>query len=158
MLIYFNPRPPWGGRRCNRGWKHSAESDFNPRPPWGGRRSRPPSLCRPRRYFNPRPPWGGRPEAAQMADKFLHISIHALRGEGDERLSEMLANAAISIHALRGEGDIHSPCLISCTSVHFNPRPPWGGRHKTRNRPLWAHFISIHALRGEGDKDGQNAD
>ncbi len=24
-------------------------------------------------------------EAAQTADKFLHISIHALRGEGDQR-------------------------------------------------------------------------
>ncbi len=34
------------------------------------------------------------------------ISIHALRGEGDEQAPKVLfANAVISIHALRGEGD-----------------------------------------------------
>ena len=36
----------------------------------------------------------------------LHISIHALRGEGDARLDrEYVPNKSISIHALRGEGD-----------------------------------------------------
>ena len=79
------------------------------------------------------------------------ISIHALRGEGDDNrcatwlktdifqstpsvgratknLKRNLTEIGISIHALRGEGD------FSQTSAMLK----------------WAH-ISIHALRGEGD-------
>ena len=37
----------------------------------------------------------------------LVISIHALRGEGDNKVSQMLGKTLISIHALRGEGDIN---------------------------------------------------
>ena len=59
MLTYFNPRPPWGGRRQGI-----------------SRRLR-------RAYFNPRPPWGGRLFRYQENRKPLEISIHALRGEGD---------------------------------------------------------------------------
>ena len=33
------------------------------------------------------------------------ISIHALRGEGDDALRKMSVVLFISIHALRGEGD-----------------------------------------------------
>ena len=102
-----------------------------------------------------------------------NISIHALRGEGDVRLSPPTKrslrfqstpsvgratkstatissnNSAfqstpsvgratkmavmldclykISIHALRGEGDHKIQCGYS-SNMHFNPRPPWGGR------------------------------
>ena len=45
-------------------------------------------------------------EAAQTADKFLHISIHALRGEGDGSVLYTYGGEYISIHALRGEGDV----------------------------------------------------
>ena len=90
-------------------------------------------------------------EAAQTADKYLRISIHALRGEGD--LASVAYNfppISISIHALRGEGDDgytdyikDSTAFQSTPSVgratlivsqflfissDFNPRPPWGGR------------------------------
>ena len=84
------------------------------------------------------------------------------------------ANAnAISIHALRGEGDIvaTNEAIYLC---YFNPRPPWGGRHRkgrlmiknflfqstpsvgratfeVSTMPLRERKISIHALRGEGD-------
>ena len=33
------------------------------------------------------------------------ISIHALRGEGDKVIIDIIYTQAISIHALRGEGD-----------------------------------------------------
>ena len=56
-----------------------------------------------------------------------YISIHALRGEGDNFYGYEEISEDISIHALRGEGDI-----IFC--VFFYRR-----------------IISIHALRGEGD-------
>ena len=55
------------------------------------------------------------------------ISIHALRGEGDDSSSNSELNIFISIHALRGEGD---------------------NRHDNDSN---RKSISIHALRGEGD-------
>ena len=79
-------------------------------------------------YFYPRPPWGGRPQYASnrsvmwlflstpsvgratkgsgVQQHIMHISIHALRGEGDHaNLGQVVALVGISIHALRGEGD-----------------------------------------------------
>ena len=85
--------------------------------------------------------------------------------------AESISN--ISIHALRGEGDDRSG-VSNDRLNHFNPRPPWGGRQVSRQacakekpfqstpsvgRATVAHrgfksdadAISIHALRGEGD-------
>ena len=56
----------------------------------------------------------------------------------------------ISIHALRGEGDHNIQCGYS-SNMHFNPRPPWGGRRGEETRGRRGRDISIHALRGEGD-------
>ena len=79
----------------------------------------------------------------------------------------------ISIHALRGEGD-EAANRSSPPLRHFNPRPPWGGRRRVQGRcggtrgfqstpsvgratarqrrqPSRHCGISIHALRGEGD-------
>ena len=36
---------------------------------------------------------------------------------------------SISIHALRGEGDPFRLWRAAKGCYHFNPRPPWGGRH-----------------------------
>ena len=56
------------------------------------------------------------------------ISIHALRGEGDENFyGYEEISEDISIHALRGEGD-RCVSVPRCFNGHFNPRPPWGGR------------------------------
>ena len=55
------------------------------------------------------------------------ISIHALRGEGDDQKSKEAIKTNISIHALRGEGD-----QMVDKQIDFGE-------------------ISIHALRGEGD-------
>ena len=38
--------------------------------------------------------------------------------------------------------------------VHFNPRPPWGGRRIPTILNIGLRTISIHALRGEGDRTG----
>ena len=35
-------------------------------------------------YFNPRPPWGGRHTPLLQHIYYKNISIHALRGEGDQ--------------------------------------------------------------------------
>ena len=58
------------------------------------------------------------------------ISIHALRGEGDELAMQMFFEKTISIHALRGEGDIPLANFLNSDNI-----------------------ISIHALRGEGDEE-----
>ena len=78
--------------------------------------------------FNPRPPWGGRRCIHDKKKTYIVISIHALRGEGDDNrcLAERV-KMLISIHALRGEGDIVDN-IVDNNIV-----------------------ISIHALRGEGD-------
>ena len=60
------------------------------------------------------------------------ISIHALRGEGDDIcIFRRLCKIDISIHALRGEGDTKNK-IDNRYSDNFNPRPPWGGRHLTQ--------------------------
>ena len=78
------------------------------------------------------------------------ISIHALRGEGDDSAECHHDLLRISIHALRGEGDTEvvimyrfkdvfqsTPSVGRATRTEsepksrrrdFNPRPPWGGR------------------------------
>ena len=127
--LYFNPRPPWGGRRAADGQCCGANPHFNPRPPWGGRPcvypytqshyhafQSTPSVGRttttlaPRKQqrdnFNPRPPWGGRRRLRKV----------------DKR-----------------------------NGNNFNPRPPWGGRPASpAHQKEWV-TISIHALRGEDD-------
>ena len=39
----------------------------------------------------------------------------------------------ISIHTLRGEGDELDGAIVSIT-MDFNPHPPWGGRPKARGK------------------------
>ena len=123
--------------------------------------------------FYPRPPRGGRPDCQRNKTRrhqFLstpsarratlrhgrpyfgrHISIHALREEGDRgRSLQSRRLPPISIHALREEGDF-PPLLklsrqdisihalreegdprwrpIRPTTAYFYPRPPRGGRH-----------------------------
>ena len=58
----------------------------------------------------------------------------------------------ISIHALRGEGDDASRNTVR-QRRYFNPRPPWGGRRAETEQRGIIGFISIHALRGEGDEE-----
>ena len=101
-------------------------------------------------YFYPRPPRGGRQIAGCVCTPDVHISIHALREEGDP-----------------GPDGQRRP------DRHFYPRPPRGGRlWRFPWTGCWAKFlstpsarratgqqpdreqhqpISIHALREEGD-------
>ena len=101
-------------------------------------------------YFYPRPPRGGRHVCYLRLKHLRHISIHALREEGDTGkyryltfedrfLSTPSARRAtvadrhlargrdISIHALREEGDRAARC-DRATHANFYPRPPRGGR------------------------------
>ena len=102
--------------------------NFYPRPPRGGRPRWASSSRSTSSHFYPRPPRGGRHDAGQGNGRGGHISIHALREEGDDdfadadetpeiflstpsarratNLGEFLDKfPEISIHALREEGD-----------------------------------------------------
>ena len=80
------------------------------------------------RDFYPRPPRGGRPVDRHASRCFVHISIHALREEGDtlRRCGSSLASRFLSTPSAR-----RATCWLRGTC------PP--------------HPISIHALREEGD-------
>ena len=124
-VLYFYPRPPWGGRRPNRCCP-SRKSYFYPRPPWGGRPrwARTASLAQ---LFLSTPSVGRATGHIGQPHRLRRISIHALRGEGDPAPRKAGVAGVISIHALRGEGDIVAAVCEACG------------------------VISIHALRGEGD-------
>ena len=90
---------------------------FNPRPPCGGRRiCIPPSSIRERFQSTP-PVWGATTGCP-----------HRTQG------------AKISIHAPRVGGDGRDDGPISCR-LHFNPRPPCGGRHLTN--PFLCPIIGV---------------
>ena len=130
--------------------KYTTQINFNPRPPRGGRLYSiiPHSLPR---YFNPRPPRGGRRQSQRIYMTRCQISIHALRGEGDDIFVKHTRFSAISIHALRGEGDIHDTDFNAWKLISIHALRGEGdacdisGSHAI----FW---ISIHALRGEGDR------
>ena len=79
------------------------------------------------------------------------ISIHALRGEGDE-ISVLHCNSrqVISIHALRGEGDLAVIVNIQA-HAHISIHALRGEGDKVLGCRAGNLCISIHALRGEGD-------
>ena len=110
-------------RRATSGWR--------PRPPW-------------RCNFYPRPPRGGRPFLGLQALAVLDISIHALREEGDRhRARPHRQTRTISIHALREEGDPTTCSSSSVTAANFYPRPPRGGRRRSRS-PVWSTLRNFY--------------
>ena len=126
--LYFNPRPPWGGRPATVLYRDSVTGI---------------SIHALRGE--------GDSDVGKLPGDII-ISIHALRGEGDCKLCHPTKSRNISIHALRGEGD---PVVCRQLRIfpYFNPRPPWGGRRAPLGSQSGASNISIHALRGEGDKE-----
>ena len=79
------------------------------------------------------------------------ISIHALRGEGDNNVVRARSKIFISIHALRGEGDLNDSAGKLKDAISIHALRGEGDISRTTG----AHSqlgISIHALRGEGDR------
>ena len=146
--------------------------NFYPRPPWGGRRGqgrKTQEIC----DFYPRPPWGGRPALSWLSTSTTRFLSTPSVGRATDQHPCAASGCTISIHALRGEGD-NGKTRPSIIQIYFYPRPPWGGRPRMgktccascpflstpsvgRATPGLAGArgglaISIHALRGEGDK------
>ena len=129
---YFYPRPPRGGRLLRAALLpppqqisiHALreEGDLATFPPF-------PLTA----YFYPRPPRGGRPAAAHvLSSSGIFLSTPSARRATCCGVGVNLA-VEISIHALREEGDGRR-CPWPSLERHFYPRPPRGGR--LRSRPL----------------------
>ena len=173
MANNFNPRPPRGGRRSGL-LTIRRSSVFQSTPPARGATVGRGEQGDPQADdFNPRPPRGGRLHQAEPPRRSRGISIHAPREGGDLRIGIGHRIQQISIHAPREGGDWQPAGRIR-RRVHFNPRPPRGGRRSTsagamtlsifqstppaRGATLQFHFItvstndiSIHAPREGGD-------
>ena len=84
------------------------------------------------------------------ADHLGHISIHALREEGDafRATAHNLTHTFLSTPSARRA--THRSRRTHTTASNFYPRPPRGGRHGQDGERCRV-VISIHALREEGD-------
>ena len=101
-------------------------------------------------YFNPLPPYGGRPSTTKPSVVILIFqSTPSVWRETRPCISYNWI-FCISIHSLRMEGDLNFPETF-LDFFHFNPLPPYGGRHRWNIRNSTRESISIHSLRMEGD-------
>ena len=102
--------------------------------------------------FNPRSPWGERRKQCGIDVISISISIHALREESD--VTGLLATILQTL--FQSTLSVRRATITACTEVaiiiNFNPRSPWGERHKQAHSLLILSTISIHALREESDQ------
>ena len=83
-----------------------------------------------------------------------HISIHALRVEGDVQLKNLRRCQLDFYPRPPGGGRPGARTIVQLDLYHFYPRPPGGGRQKYFYVLNLFFIISIHALRVEGDSIG----
>ena len=147
----FNPRTPYGMRPHGNGHclvfflisihapltgcdknvrkNRTSEKNFNPRTPYGMRHNSF-ILLSTKSNFNPRTPYGMRlsRKTAINALQLIFQSTHPLRDATMERVLRVLADA-ISIHAPLTGCDSDRALITTCLH-NFNPRTPYGMRHK----------------------------
>ena len=124
--------------------------------------------------FQSTPSVGRATELLNVSLDEIDISIHALRGEGDEpnpllpravslfqstpsvgRATTIMESASGILSIFQSTPSVgratRKTTMRALTVGYFNPRPPWGGRHEAVEYVAESISISIHALRGEGD-------
>ena len=171
ITCYFNPLPPYGGRRGRRGrgtgrggfqsnpsvWREPCGSvkmetvslDFNPLPPYGGRPERR-CLAMKRFKFQSTPSvWRETFCSSAFRDTLSFQSTPSVWRETDTIIPIYL-DGSISIHSLRMEGDYiyYTPSQNRSISIHSLRME--GDEVKTVG--YIATNISIHSLRMEGDR------
>ena len=102
------------------------------------------------RHFYPRPPRGGRPGGVPLGrGAAIFLSTPSARRATESVIPSSAALSFLSTPSARRATRLHrgSPCH----GRYFYPRPPRGGRPRTRPAFLQEADISIHALREEGD-------
>ena len=151
FVSYFYPRPPGGGRQSNR-FCRAVHFEFLSTP--SGWRATPARQggARANEDFYPRPPGGGRPFFLIIVYlAFVFLSTPSGWRATCKSGVLLLCQSHISIHALRVEGD-KTPCSQLSSPKNFYPRPPGGGRPRAAAGLAGCALISIHALRVEGDR------
>ena len=83
-----------------------------------------------------------------------HISIHALREEGDEAAASIQKDGVLFLSTPSARRATGLVADIGDVLGHFYPRPPRGGRPLQPVGLRTPDVISIHALREEGDRVG----
>ena len=91
--------------------------------------------------FYPRPPRGGRPLLPVFRAAGGHISIHALREEGDPAVGKLDSSSA-DFYPRPPRGGRRQDKPPSAGLDNFYPRPPRGGRHQIAEQafPVDGHF------------------
>ena len=157
-----------------RGSSKQSMANFYPRPPRGGRLRHSSKLQQDKGYFYPRPPRGGRlciPCACWLCPRFLstpsarratahkcphcaglHISIHALREEGDLPWLSLCSAIGKFLSTPSARRATDAPLIWATSLMYFYPRPLRGGRPRYAVEHGAAEDISIHALCEEGDR------
>ena len=121
---------PARGATCYRVPLSHSRYNFNPRPREGGDVKRGEYLAV--SFISIHAPREGGDNTDKRERLVTDISIHAPREGGDgDVLPELTVELAISIHAPREGGDTVS-MLLGILWIHFNPRPPRGGRRKRK--------------------------
>ena len=104
-------------------------------------------------HFNPRPPCGGRQRSACRRFAIFSFQSTSSVWRTTESREMREADFVISIHVLRVEDDLSVLRRFS-TGLHFNPRPPCGGRPEAERDAGLILIISIHVLHVEDDPSG----
>ena len=124
----FYPRPPWGGRLVELPEGMAAVPFLST--PSVGRATAAASAGSPRLTAFLSTPSVGR---ATTRYQVVYLKIKFLStpsvGRATSPASRIRPAQSISIHALRGEGDNDKRRSITAV-FYFYPRPPWGGRPK----------------------------
>ena len=144
---YFNPRPPWGGRRRGN-VRYINGGHFNPRPPWGGRLNgeflsftanrfqSTPSVGRATWVgmdfgytndpFQSTPSVGRATGLSVPAFELLAFQSTPSVGRATNAMLICPLHILISIHALRGEGDAFRHCRLQKYLCRFQSTPSVG--------------------------------
>ena len=113
--MYFNPRAPYGARRC--GGSAGTDTPGN---------------------FNPRAPYGARLVRAPRAGAAAAISIHAPHTgrDADGKSAIDVGQQFQSTRPIRGATKKHPPPI---DNPNFNPRAPYGARRFA----IWADLLHL---------------
>ena len=147
--MYFNPRPPRGGRLQHM-IATRPTSPFQSTPPARGATALS-TICAPCCIFQSTPPARGA-TVLQGAGRFARlISIHAPREGGDPVFVALPAPSKLFQSTPPARGATANRVYLSPSNQHFNPRPPRGGRPRSGDSDRGQSRISIHAPREGGD-------
>ena len=147
--VYFNPRPPWGGRPRSRAGA-PAHKHFNPRPPWGGRPARSRAGAPAHKHFNPRPPWGGRHVKYPVLTEKLVFQSTPSVGRATSAYRHC-SNDNTEFQSTPSVGRATYLYQIADEMIKFQSTPSVGRATQAIATRVSTGDISIHALRGEGD-------